>query len=203
VGDEPCETLSGEERERAEHMLSERGRSLWMRSRAVLRALLGRYLDEDPGTLSFVTGEHGKPALRKRTSADSTPMPMQFNLSHSGDLALYAFAVGAAVGVDVELASRPIDEVAVASRTLGVAEAQRLLQFEPDARRREFLRSWVRHEARLKCLGVGIGGADAGNGNSVSWIAELDVGPHGAGAVAAEVAVRQVRRWLWPVTSGA
>lgn len=135
VGDELSQTLSSDERERAERMLSEHNRSLWMRSRGVLRALLGRYLDEDPGTLRFSTGAHGKPALLEATPAGSMPgsgrkprptVPLQFNLSHSGDLAVYAFAAGPAVGIDVELERRTVDEVAIAARTFGAAEASRL-----------------------------------------------------------------------------
>jgi hypothetical protein len=33
----------------------------------LFRALLGRYLDVDPGTLRFSAGAHGKPGLRDRT----------------------------------------------------------------------------------------------------------------------------------------
>jgi 4'-phosphopantetheinyl transferase len=191
-------------------MLSERDRKLWMRSRGVLRALLGRYLGKDPATLRFLASPYGKPALLDHAPEGSSPGPdpessavtrMQFNLSHSGGLALYVFAAGVSVGVDVELARRPIDEVAIASRTFGASEAERLRELDPETRRREFLRAWVRHEARLKCLGVGIGGAAAASGKSVPWIAELHTGPRGAGAVAADQAPRQLRCWLWPVTA--
>ena len=53
VGVEVLELLSDDERARGERLLSARDRRLWMRSRAVLRVLLGRYLQMDPSTLRF------------------------------------------------------------------------------------------------------------------------------------------------------
>ena len=66
------------------------------------------------------------------------------------------------VGVDVEVPRRAIDEVALAARAFGPAEARRLEGLDPAVRAQEFLRAWVRHEAQLKCRGTGIGGAPAG-----------------------------------------
>ena len=148
------ELLCEEERTRAERILNKHEGELWRRSRGLLRELLGRYLQLEPALLRFIVGEHGKPTL---TGANSLP----FNMSHSGELALYAFSDAGAVGVDVEVARRPVDEVAIAARMLGVGVARRLQALDPATRRREFLRAWAGHEAELKCLGVGIGEAGA------------------------------------------
>ncbi len=202
------ELLCGEERARAQRIVNERDGELWRRSRGLLRALLGRYLQRDPRSLRFVAGEHGKPALvldaddsppaRPPSSADPAgPPELSFNMSHSGQLALYAFSAGGAVGVDVEVARRPVDEVAIAARTLGAAEARRLQALDPVARRREFLRAWARDEAELKCVGVGIGGAPADAGGRGLWVAELELGPDAAAAVAAERPARELRCWDW------
>ena len=159
--------LCEQEQARAERILDDRARPLWMRSRGVLRALLGRYLQRDPGTLRFSLGAHGKPALLGGGPA--------FNLSHSGTLAVYAISASGEVGVDVQLARRRIDEAAIARRFLAAADAQRLAQLPAPERRAEFLRAWVRHEATLKCRGTGFGG-DGGAG------AEGAAGAGGAGA---------------------
>jgi 4'-phosphopantetheinyl transferase len=220
VEDAMCdELLSDDERARAQRMRSERSRRLWSRSRGVLRALLGRYLDMDPAALRFATAARGKPALLERTPragvtraelASKSTLPPQFNLSHSDGIALYAIAAGPSLGIDVEVDRRPIDEVAIAARTFGAAEASRLRALDAGTCRREFLQAWVRHEARLKCLGVGIGWqrtADLGGVRipadiEVSdaprpWIADLGVGPRAAGAVAVDVAPRALRCWDW------
>jgi 4'-phosphopantetheinyl transferase len=188
VADELGELLSGDEHARAARFAGERDGELWRRARGLLRELLGRYLQRDARLLRFATGEHGKPALVHDALA--------FNMSHSEQLALYAFSAAGAVGVDVEVARHSIDELAVASRMLGAAEAQRLEALDPDARRREFLRAWARHEAELKCLGVGIGGVDRANARPL-WVTELEMHADAGAAVAAERPARELRCWEW------
>jgi 4'-phosphopantetheinyl transferase len=195
VADELRELLSGDERARAARFVSDRDGELWRRARGLLRELLGRYLGCDPRSLRFAKGEHGKPALVHGDEGGARAPA--FNMSHSEHLALYAFSAAGAVGVDVEVERHPVDEVALASRMLGAAEAQRLEALEPEARRREFLRAWARHEAELKCLGVGIGGADRAAEQRL-WVNGLEMGPDVGAAVAAERPAREVRCWEWP-----
>jgi 4'-phosphopantetheinyl transferase len=197
VADELDELLSDEERERAGRIVNERDGELWSRSRGLLRALLGRYLQREPRSLRFTTGEHGKPALAGDADESSRSPGLSFNMSHSGQLALYAFSEAGAVGVDVEHARRPIDEVAIAARALGAGEARRLRALAPETRRQEFLRAWTRHEAELKCLGVGIGGAGDAIAGRTPWVAQLDVGADAAAAVASERPAGELRCWDW------
>jgi 4'-phosphopantetheinyl transferase len=203
VGKEVCELLCRHERARGERLLGEQHRALWMRSRGVLRALLGRYLGTDPRTLRFAAGPHGKPALLDAgagaTAGDTPSDPsISFNLSHSGSIALYAFTISDAVGIDIEVARRPVDTLAVARRMLGAVEAERLSRLDDGDREREFRRAWVRHEAELKCLGVGIAGQSGAAATGRAWVAELEVGSGAAAALAAATAPRAVCCWDWP-----
>jgi 4'-phosphopantetheinyl transferase len=186
------ELLSKEERARAERILNKQEGELWRRSRGLLRELLGRYLQLEPASLRFIVGEHGKPALRG-------PDSMPFNVSHSGGLALYAFSDAGAVGVDVEVTRRPVDEVAIAARMLGEGVAQRLQTLDPATRRREFLHAWASHEAELKCLGVGIGEPSAATVGNRPCVVELELGSSAGGAVATERQARELLCWGWPV----
>ena len=94
VEDELEDLLCAEERARAAQIVRERKRVLWARSRGVLRALLGRYLDRDPRDAAL--------RARRRTAsprccgdrAPRRPEDLRFNLSHSGTLALYAVTAG-------------------------------------------------------------------------------------------------------------
>jgi 4'-phosphopantetheinyl transferase len=188
--------LSDEERARAERFVNADDAKLWRRSHGLLRALIGRYLQHDPKSLQFVIGEHGKPALAGSSAHDLT-----FNMSHSGELALYAFSSSGEVGVDVEVARRSIDEVEIARRMLGASEATRLQALDPETRRREFLRGWTRHEAEVKCLGLGIGAERNGHGEGTEeprpWVGQLELGTDAAAAVACKHPARELRCWDW------
>jgi 4'-phosphopantetheinyl transferase len=190
------ELLCEEERDRAERILNKQEGELWRRSRGLLRELLGRYLGLEPTSLRFVLGAHGKPALAQAGAAALNSLP--FNMSHSGELALYAFSDAGAVGVDVEVVRRPVNEVAIAARMLGANEAQRLQALDQPSRQREFLRAWTRHEAELKCLGVGIGEAKAERTGGETWAVELELGPTAGAAVATERRASELLCWDWP-----
>ena len=222
AGDELVELLSATEHTRAAAIAGERQRLLWSRSRGVLRELLGRYLREDACAIELAVGAHGKPRLVGAHSGlgDGGESELHFNLSHSRDLALYAFAATGPVGVDVQFAREHDDAshtdehnsgrgarkyVALARRTFGEDSAERLAALDYESREREFLRLWTRHEAELKRIGLGIGGGaqDAANGEAAAnrsdgaAIVELDAAPDAAAALALGWRASELRRWDW------
>ena len=127
-------------------------------ARAAARIVLGDALGIDAGAVPISRrcdhcghATHGRPVV----TAD---VPVAFNISHSGSLALIALAAGEArIGVDVE-AVRPRPRLdALAERVLSDDEHATWVQFtDPDARLRAFLHEWTRKEAYLKARGVGI-----------------------------------------------
>jgi phosphopantetheinyl transferase len=119
-------------------------------SSPALREILGRYLGLPADELRFETNEHGKPRLAAPEGE------LEFNLSHSGSLALVAVA-RREVGVDVE---RIRD-----TRPLG------------------FYRRWADREARVKCLGTGLTGAVPPDAIEPD-VQPLDVGPGYAASIA-------------------
>jgi len=203
AGEGAEELLSPDERARAERILSEERRRAWTRAHGILRQLLGRYLGCDPRALRFSGGADGKPELLgdelpaagSPAGAASATAPLSFNISHSGHLVLYAFSAEQPVGVDVEIAGRPRDEVRLAARAFGPAAAQRLADMDPATRAREFRRAWVRYEAALKCRGTGIGHPAGVSAGPDPWIAELLPGQQAVAAVAAERPPRELRCW--------
>jgi 4'-phosphopantetheinyl transferase len=187
--------LSREDRRRATQIAHERTRELWQRSRGLLRALLARYLRVDAETPQITVGTYGKPELPR--------VALHFNLSHSRELALYAFTRVGPVGVDVELerereasARGARDHVALARRALGDRPARQLALMQRPQREREFLRLWTRYEAECKRRGTGIMSGSAVAGEP-SWLAELDVGPRSAAAVACSLEPGELRCWDW------
>src|SRR4051794_18129928 len=162
---------SEREREREGRIARARGQAIWGRSRGVLRELLARYLRADARSLRLSVEAAGKPVLAAEPGGRA---PLHFNVSHSGAVAVYAFATRP-VGVDVELARRSglrRDRVALARRAFGPPSAERLARLDREAQEGEFLRLWTRHEAALKLCGDGIGGGRAA-APADPWIAEL------------------------------
>ncbi|HEX3433941.1 MAG TPA: 4'-phosphopantetheinyl transferase superfamily protein [Solirubrobacteraceae bacterium] len=200
VDEELASTLSAPERERAARIAGERERRVWRRARGVLRELLGRYMSCEGAAVALAVDDQGKPSLTGATSI----APLCFNLSHSGELALYAFSASGHVGIDVEMlredrSRQPVDHVALARRAFGEHEAQRLSMVEPAQREWEFLRAWARHEAELKWRGSGIGGAGE-HGQALDavapWTVELDLdNARAAAAVALSDRATELRQW--------
>lgn len=139
--------LSADERERADRLRFERDRRRYVVGRALLRTLLARYTAAPAEELAFGYGELGKPWL------DAGP---SFNLSHSGDVALYAFAAAGELGVDVELDDADFATDRIAERFFSPAEVSALRSLPPAAQPRAFLRCWTRKEAFVKARGDGL-----------------------------------------------
>src|SRR3954462_13112231 len=118
-------------------------------ARGMLRKLLSGFTGTAPEKLQFSYGHSGKPAL-----TDSHDI--HFNISHSADLGLFAFAPDRPVGVDVEN-ERPVRRLLdVAQRFMSEDELRSLVDTSPSERNAAFLRSWVVREARLKAEGKGV-----------------------------------------------
>lgn len=165
--------LPADERERGGGLLRDPAARRWVAARWALRQALSQYLEVEPAAVELETGENGKPRL-------ATGEGLEFNLSHSGGLALVAVAERQ-VGVDVELIVPREDLSALAGRALPVADAAAVRAASAADRPAVFYAAWTRHEARLKCLGSGLGSAPGWGQVAVE---SLDVAPGYAAAVA-------------------
>jgi 4'-phosphopantetheinyl transferase len=144
--------LSDDERVRADRFTCDRHRRRFVVARARLRRLLGARLGERPESVELVYGAHGKPALAPRF-ADSD---LRFNLSHCGDLAVYALASGREVGVDVEAIHEFPDADHVAARFFSPREYEGYRALDPHDRPLAFFNCWTRKEAFVKAIGAGV-----------------------------------------------
>lgn len=146
------QTLSPDEQAQAARFRFERDRQRYIVARGVLRSLLGGYLGLAPAAVRFVYSDQGKPALAPELSQT----PLHFNLSHSGELALYAFAHSAQVGIDVELMRGNIDFEQIAQRFFSPQEQSALHTLAPAEVAEGFFRCWTRKEAYIKAKGLGL-----------------------------------------------
>ena len=96
-------------------------------------------------------GLDGKPEL----AGENAPQSLHFNVSHSGALA--AIAVGRRpVGVDVERIRADLPWPRIAAEFFSPSEVGALEHVAPPDGRRAFFDCWVRKEAYLKAVGVGL-----------------------------------------------
>jgi len=146
-------TLSQDERARAARYRLEDPARRFVVARGVLRELVGMYLDVSPTAIALVADEHGKPALRYRGEH-----PLEFNVTHSGDLALYAFTLGRRVGVDVERIRPMTNMRALVDRVFSEAERLVFERLGADEQVDAFFSTWTRKEAFVKARGSGIAG---------------------------------------------
>jgi 4'-phosphopantetheinyl transferase len=142
------ELLSDDEQARAARFKFDRDRDRFVACRCHLRRILSRYLNVAPGVLRFSYGPHGKPFL--------PGAEIRFNVSHSGDHALIAVALGREVGVDIECPDMRLNPAELTRHFLTPAEAAFVHDAPAGEQRDAFLACWTRKEAWAKAVGVGL-----------------------------------------------
>lgn len=147
-----AQTLSEEERMRAEHFHFEQDRKRFIVGHGVLRTIIGLYLGTEPSLLQFCYGPHGKPYLAERFSEGT----LRFNLAHSHELALYAFTRGREIGVDLEYIRYMPDVEQIAASFFSARENAVLHALPTSQKQEAFFNCWTRKEAYIKAIGNGL-----------------------------------------------
>lgn len=142
-------TLSWNERQRAERFKFANLSRSYTLSRGGLRILLAHYLCCSPSEIEVICGPKGKPELRQSSR-------IRFNVSHSGQMALYAFTLDCELGIDVEEVRELDDAESIAVRFFSAAEVSDLLSLNREDRGPAFFRCWTRKEAYVKAIGGGL-----------------------------------------------
>jgi 4'-phosphopantetheinyl transferase len=136
-------------REKADSYLIQDARESCIICHALLRRLIGAYLNFPHREIVLETNNYGKPALV------NTSLPLHFNLSHSGQFGLLSFSLQSPTGVDIEL-KRPLVALNDAAKIfLSPYELSNLSSMNYDAAFDEFYTLWTMKESLIKCLGYG------------------------------------------------
>jgi 4'-phosphopantetheinyl transferase len=144
--------LSEDEQARASRFHFEKDRIHFTRCRSTLRHLLALYLTIPPHAIQFEYLAGGKPQL----ATAQNPNTLQFNVSHSGGIALIAIGSQHRLGVDIEKMRRDIDAEALAERFFSIRERAGLRTLPEGLLVRGFFACWTRKEAFLKATGTGL-----------------------------------------------
>jgi len=116
------------------------------------RECLSHCADQAPAAWRFASSEHGKPRLQ------DSPLPLDFNLSHSGDWLACAVTSAGEVGVDLEQVDRERDVLRVARRYFSAREIESLTALPPGQRQDRFYDLWTLKEAWIKARGLTLAG---------------------------------------------
>ena len=151
--------LSEDEKLRADRFYFPADKNHYLAARGILRSILAGYLDTNPELIKFTYTPQGKPYIvndNRENSVKHRNKGIQFNLSHSQNLALYAIAIDRPVGIDLEYCRPLTDALALAKRWFLPSEYQQLLA--QTNQETCFLRLWTAKEAYLKATGMGLPG---------------------------------------------
>lgn len=144
--------LTGTERERAEkyHFIIDRNR--FILRRGILRNMIGRYKSIDPKEIRFKINQYGKPFVVNGKQGS----PLEFNLSHSKEMVLYAFTLGRRIGVDIEYVRSIKDIKAIVENNFSSNEKVEFNVLPANIQQEAFYHCWAQKEAFLKALGDGL-----------------------------------------------
>ena len=144
--------LSEDEQNRANSYKFFKQRKLFILSRVRLRQILSMYLGVIPERIIFNYGSQGKPFLPQSHNGEG----ISFNLSHSGEMSVYAVGTGIEMGIDIEKPDKKVNFLNLAKRYFTEMEYNPIMSLPEGERLKAFYRCWTRKEAYIKGKGSGI-----------------------------------------------
>jgi 4'-phosphopantetheinyl transferase len=147
-----AQTLSPDERRRAEGFCFERDKRRFIVRRGLLKMILSCYLDVEPSRLQLRYDLCGKPSV----AAPSGGRVLCFSASHSHRLALYGAVWDREIGVDVERVHPVPEAEQIAARFFSAWENAVLRELPRSQKLQGFFNCWTRKEAFLKATGYGL-----------------------------------------------
>lgn len=140
--------LNSEEQARADRFYFNKHKRRFSTARAGMKIILARYLNMEPEHIEFTYNAHGKPEIINSAK-------LQFNLSHSEDLALLAVGKGFPIGVDVEkYSARPYK--GIAKSLFSDQEYEEFIKVPRALIPTIFFHVWSQKEAFIKASGLGL-----------------------------------------------
>jgi 4'-phosphopantetheinyl transferase len=144
--------LAPDERRRAEKYYRAVDRDRFIVARGVLRKIISVYLSISAGALQFAYNEYGKPTI----AGHQNDRNLNFNLSHSNNLVLYAFRLEGGLGIDIEYIREDFATFEIAEHFFAKDEVDALRSLPVDQRVKAFFNCWSRKESYIKALGLGV-----------------------------------------------
>ena len=145
--------LCAEEKIKAGSFVFEKDKVNFVKTRFCIRLALSYYLNLELKEINFVYNEYDKPRINPTISN----IPINFSISHSNGLIVFAFQQNQEIGVDIEYVdNKKIDELLYDESILSVEEIELMKSERPDCREKLFYKLWTCKESYLKALGIGL-----------------------------------------------
>lgn len=143
------EVLSGEEKKRADQILLQNDRDLFIISRVFLRKLLSFFLNIEAHAIQIEYNTNGKPYINSSCN-------LKFSISHSKNIILFGFIENSEIGVDIEYLKRKIAIDKVSEFLFSTNELIVFKNTKEELQQEKFIDHWTRKEAILKAKGSGL-----------------------------------------------
>jgi len=140
--------LNAEEKEKAATFKRLEVQKKYIKTRGVLRKVLGSYVNEHPQQLVIKAAEHGKPFLEQQD--------LSFNLSHTANRFVIAVSNCGEIGIDLEQHRERVNLLGLVNKCFSIEEKDYWLTLPEEQKVTMFYRFWVRKEAFVKAVGRGI-----------------------------------------------
>lgn len=142
--------LSSDELLHLSRLKTEESKCEYSISRGALRESLGGYLSVDAASIKFVMGTFGKPYV------SFPPMPhIEFNVSHSHGIIVFAFSVDRKLGIDIERIDPAVPNDQLIETVFTPEERRELRSLPSELFVEGFFTAWTRKEAFVKVTGQG------------------------------------------------
>lgn len=150
ISDDRYAVLNDEERGRAARFVVPLHQRRFIAAHVMMREVLAAFLQAAPDIITFEFNANNKPSL-----SGSFTNQLQFNLSHSEDLAVLAVARSGDIGIDIEHISSD-NKIDIAERFFSSSEITTLSTLPESLQPAAFFQIWARKEAIIKAIGKGL-----------------------------------------------
>lgn len=140
--------LSAKEKEQASRYHTGLLTKRYIISHGILRCILSYYAKQLPQCLKFTYNKHGKPFLEKSH--------IQFNTSHSHNMACYTVSFNYMVGIDIECQDHTLDVIELLDLVFTKKEIALFNTFEQRDQHKIFYNLWTKKESLVKAIGLGL-----------------------------------------------
>jgi 4'-phosphopantetheinyl transferase len=146
------ELLPNDDLEKGRRYHFARDRNRFLLTRILQRTVLSRYHGVSPKNWQFSANPFGRPSI----AASHGERCIEFNISHTNSLIVFAVGRDLKIGIDIEQLRCLTTQLEIADRFFGEVEASDLRLLPPHLRSRRFLEYWTLKEAYLKARGRGL-----------------------------------------------